>query len=701
MDFFTLLAIVSMMIFLGSTAMVVFLYRQPVHDRITRLFYFAFGLLAIWGIGDWIVYAYPDLSHYWLGDKLASIGWILFSAVFLHMNLILTEHTHLINQKWKQLLLYSPAVFLLLWEFFLLGPGVGRAKVDVFYLAHGVYYLFYGCLVLGALVVWGLRSDSKRKRIQAWIVFNVNLAAMLSAVCLELFFPVVIAEEGRAEPMHIFAFILFAGYWHAVQRYGFFSVVSLIHPEDLLERISDIVIVVDKRGIIAETNPRFQQIVGCPKGDEKGHCLDRFVEGQILAFAEAGNGSAKLTETFLRTNSGERIPIQVRVSCIWDKAKDVAGFVLVGQDMRLVAQLKEEIEQRKRKEAELEYSSFHDVLTGLYNRAFFEKKLRELERTAAYPVGIVLADIDGLKLVNDTYGHDAGDQLLLEAAAILQGITEEKGLIARVDGDEFAVIVTEAGTTAIKAMEEQVRIRLEAYNRQSMHLSLSISVGSAVSEFPGQNLNELYKLASDTMYQLKLSQGQSIRNGMVQALLHTLGAKHIETEDHAERLRDLAVQLGEAMGLAQREVAQLSLLAQFHDLGKVGIPDRILLKPGPLDREEWAEMKRHPEIGYQIAQSVQELMPVANLILLHHENWDGSGYPMGLAGEQIPLACRIIAIVDTYDAMTNDRPYRSALSQEQALAELCRCAGQQFDPVIVPKFVEMCKALMAEAEWQH
>jgi HD-GYP domain-containing protein (c-di-GMP phosphodiesterase class II) len=196
-------------------------------------------------------------------------------------------------------------------------------------------------------------------------------------------------------------------------------------------------------------------------------------------------------------------------------------------------------------------------------------------------------------------------------------------------------------------------------------------------------MGDIFREADNNMYREKLHRKQSIRSAIVQALMKALEARDFITEGHAERLQSVVAAVGESMGMSDSKLVDLRLLAQFHDIGKVGVPDRILFKPGPLTREEYAEMQRHSEIGHRIAQSAPDLVPIADWILKHHEWWNGEGYPLGLAGEEIPLECRILAIADAYDAMTSDRPYRKAMGHEEALMELGKKAGTQFDPKLV------------------
>jgi len=219
-------------------------------------------------------------------------------------------------------------------------------------------------------------------------------------------------------------------------------------------------------------------------------------------------------------------------------------------------------------------------------------------------------------------------------------------------------------------------------------LPLSMSIGVDLRNDSAQPLNEVFKEADNNMYREKLYRSRSTRSAIVQTLMKALEARDFITEGHAERLQDMVGDLGVAVGLPSRSIVDLRLLAQFHDIGKVGMPDRILFKPGLLTAEEKVEMQRHSEIGHRIAPASPDLMHISDWILKHHEWWDGSGYPLGLAGKDIPLECRLLAIVDAYDAMTSDRPYRQALPHEQAIQELLNCAGTQFDPHLVSKFVE-------------
>jgi diguanylate cyclase (GGDEF)-like protein/PAS domain S-box-containing protein len=354
---------------------------------------------------------------------------------------------------------------------------------------------------------------------------------------------------------------------------------------------------------------------------------------------------------------------------------------------KLYTASQKEIAERIRIEKELRFISTHDHATGLYNRAKFDEELKHWE-AAGFSYCLIVCDVDGLKLINDGMGHHFGDAVLLAAAQVLKVAAPEGSLVARVGGDEFAI----AAYCSRKNCAEDICLRIQAavdtFNQANPQHLLSISSGYAIKQSSADTIAVLSKSADDAMYREKLHRGYSVRSSIVQGLLKALEARDYITEGHADRMQDIASELGIAIGMTDREVAQLRLIAQFHDIGKVGIPDSILFKPDRLTPQEFTEMKRHCEIGHRIALSVPELSHIAEQILSHHEWWDGNGYPQRLKGEEIPLECRIIAIADAYDAMTNNRPYRQALTHQQAMTEIKKFSGRQFDPHLAEVFMK-------------
>ncbi|MFW5979332.1 MAG: HD-GYP domain-containing protein [Halanaerobium sp.] len=331
--------------------------------------------------------------------------------------------------------------------------------------------------------------------------------------------------------------------------------------------------------------------------------------------------------------------------------------------------------------------SYYDSLTGLYNRRFLEAELKRLDTKRQLPISIIMADLNGLKIINDSYGHKKGDEMLKKAAQVLKNSLREEDILARQGGDEFIILLPRTDQKASAEIMQRIQEKTEKVT--DLELPLSIALGQAVKESPKEDINETIKRADNQMYENKLSESRSSKSNIVQGLINALAAKSSETKEHALRMTKLAFDFGEKLGLTESDQNRLSLLATLHDIGKINISEKLLNKKGKLTDEEWEILKKHTEQGYKIASSSEEFAAVAEEIFSHHENWDGSGYPRSLKGKKIPYLARIISLVDAYDVMTNERPYSKAVSKEEALAEIKRCAGSQFDPELAAEFIEM------------
>lgn len=330
--------------------------------------------------------------------------------------------------------------------------------------------------------------------------------------------------------------------------------------------------------------------------------------------------------------------------------------------------------------------SYSDKLTGLKNRVFMEKKFEELDKQGNINYSIIMGDVNGLKLVNATFGHKEGDRLLCKVGNILRSICSKDDVIARWGGDEFTILIMDKEYPYLLNLMKDIKNECEKVTDFSF--KISIALGSAKKD-DGINSEEVMNLSEERMYRSKLTEVKSSRNGTIMSLERTLYEKHSETEEHTQRIKELSGKLGKKINLSQDKLNELELLSLLHDIGKIGIPEHILMKPGKLTDEEWEIMKSHTEIGYRIAKATPELSHVANEILCHHEKVDGTGYPQGLKGEEIPVLSRIISIVDSFDVMTHKRVYKDASSINYAIEELKRCSGTQFDPLMVDKFIKL------------
>ncbi len=471
---------------------------------------------------------------------------------------------------------------------------------------------------------------------------------------------------------------------------------------DIIEFLPDATFAVDRDKKVIAWNKAIEEMTGVPKeqmigkgdqaytvpfyGKPRPALLDLFFsedrEADLLYDYIERKGNTLFTEVFVPSLfEGKGAYIWVKASPLYDSNGNMVGAIESIRD----------ITDRKQFEQQLKYLSLHDPLTGMYNRTYFEEEMRRLEGGRHNPVSIIVCDIDGLKLVNDTLGHHAGDDLLVAAAGVIRESFRGGDMIARIGGDEFAILLPKSDRSVVESACSRIREAVAKYNEANPDLPLSMSIGFATGGEESPSPAELFIEADNNMYREKLHRSQSVRSAIVQTLMKAMEARDFITEGHADRLQDLVGILARNIGLPERTVADLRLLAQFHDIGKVGISDRILFKPGPLTAEEVAEMQRHCEIGHRIAQAAPDLAHIADWILKHHEWWNGNGYPIGLRGEEIPLESRILAIVDAYDAMTSDRPYRQAMSHEEAAAELEKCAGTQFDPQLVQLFLELLR----------
>jgi diguanylate cyclase (GGDEF)-like protein len=331
----------------------------------------------------------------------------------------------------------------------------------------------------------------------------------------------------------------------------------------------------------------------------------------------------------------------------------------------------------------------HDTLTRLHNRHSFENELKKYTGQTNKNLVIVSIDVNGLKFINDTLGHLIGDETIINAANIISHVFQEHGYVARIGGDEFGIILDNTDEKKIEKLLNQLHLKVDHYNSIVRSTALSLAYGYSYHKEGTVNVEFLFQEADNNMYQNKLLKKESYRNTFVKTFMKALEVKDYISEGHADRMETLAAALGEGLTLRQDQMDRIVLLTKFHDIGKIGIPDSILKKPDKLTEDEWKVMRTHSSIGERIAMEAAEIKDIAHLILKHHEKWDGTGYPIGLFGEEIPLECRILAIVDTFDAMTNDRPYRKALPMESAVHEIRRCKGTQFDPSLVELFCQV------------
>jgi len=459
----------------------------------------------------------------------------------------------------------------------------------------------------------------------------------------------------------------------------------------LAENVSDIIFVQDMALNITYASPSAFKVCGYVNEDmPRIKMKDIVTEDSYKKLIS----SFKKSADFIKKGIDIEVPlmeyeyIRKDGSTFWGELK--VGFLrdLNGSITGILGVLRD-VTERKKAEEKLKYISFHDNLTGLYSRSYFEKELERLDTKRQLPLSIIIGDLNGLKLVNDVFGHLKGDQYLNQIGKILKEYCRAEDIVARWGGDEFSILLPK---TKSKIAYEIIKRIKDAVNEIKMDgIPLSISFGTSTKRNKNIDTRTLIQYAESNMYGNKLVEKRSLVSSIISTLERTLWEKSHETADHAQRIKELSTKLGNYLGLYQNKIDELILLSSLHDIGKVAIPEDILSKNGKLTKLEWEKIKKHPEVGYNICLSSPQLAIIADAVLAHHERWDGSGYPHGLKGETIPITSRILSVVDSYDVMVSGRNYKKPISKSKAVMEIKKYSGKQFDPKIVEKFIEIVK----------
>ncbi len=459
--------------------------------------------------------------------------------------------------------------------------------------------------------------------------------------------------------------------------------------ETTLHSIGDGVISADEEGRVEIMNAVAEELTGWRVMEAKGRNIgevfivvdeETMVKLGVLDAVTDGVGDQNTLHrsSILVRKNGETLAIEETVARIRNGQDGDHGTVIVFRDYT----------DKKEKQEQILYLSYHDQLTGLYNRRFFEEELRRLDTERNLPLTLVMVDVNGLKLTNDAFGHLVGDALLKMVAQVLKEECRSDDIISRIGGDEFVILLP--GTTSEETDRIMYRIRRRLSDERLRDIVISISAGWATKETLEESTHDIFIKAEENMYRKKLTESQSMRNRTIQVILKTLNEKSKREKIHSEKVSEISKRIGEAMDMGHEALNEIGIAGLMHDIGKIAVSEAVLNKPGRLTDAEYDEIKRHPESGYQILKSVDHYSFLADYALSHHERWDGGGYPRGLKGEEIPLIARIICVADAFAAMTSERPYRKAMSEEEAFKELQRHKGTQFDPAIVDVCLKNC-----------
>jgi len=455
-----------------------------------------------------------------------------------------------------------------------------------------------------------------------------------------------------------------------------------------LVSIGEGVIVINHKGAIDVINPVALQMLKLEKKDVIGRNYKAVIE-----FTDSQNEASKVDpieeilisrKTFhsyddaLVLKAMDRlIFVDVKVSLIENDIDDNYDIVMVLND---VTRLKNQIN-------EIKYLSFHDSLTNLYNRRFFEEEMKRLDSKRKCPITIVVADINGLKLINDSFGHLVGDEMIKMAASIIKNECRESDIVSRWGGDEFVAILP--NTSSKRADELIASIKKSCIESSYEYGVLTLSFGHYSKTKEDESMIDVFKFAENNMYKEKAIESKGSHGEPIRIILNTLFEKNPRDKRHCDRVSQLGAELGEKLNLEKSVITDIRSIGLLHDIGKIIISQDILDKKEKLSAYEYDEIKKHPLIGYRILKTSNKFTHIADNILYHHERIDGKGYPNAIRGDMIPLESKIIFIVEAYDSMTAVQPYRiKVFTDMEAAIEIKKHSGTQFDKDIARVFVE-------------
>ncbi|MDK2942349.1 MAG: diguanylate cyclase [Acetobacterium sp.] len=453
--------------------------------------------------------------------------------------------------------------------------------------------------------------------------------------------------------------------------------------------IGDGVMVVDPAGKIEMLNQVAQQLTGWANEEARGkHYTEVFVLSHedhrqeiidpIFTAMKTDQTQELRNHAVLTAKDGSVFHLEDSAAPIKNEKGETVGIVLVFRDVS------EKNEQRK----EIEYLSFHDALTGLYNRRFLEEELLRLDIEKNLPISIIMGDVNGLKLTNDIFGHAHGDVFLKKIAEVMRRTCRADDIIARWGGDEFVILLPK--TTVEQAKQIKKRIKTEFARDGVQVIKGNISLGCDVKTSMDQSIMECLDSAEEKMYAAKILERDDFKSSTLDSIITTLQSDCPQEEEHAQRVSQWCHDLGVTMELPHVKIRRMKLAGYFHDIGKIVLHKDLLEENSERTAEEISEIKKHPIMGYRILNAFDDTMSLADAVLHHHERWDGSGYPKGLKGEEIPFLARVVAVANYYDRLLSAKEGEALEKNQHPLIHLEKIEGR-FDPEIKREFINMIK----------
>lgn len=449
-----------------------------------------------------------------------------------------------------------------------------------------------------------------------------------------------------------------------------------------LMSISDGVMIVDPMGKIEMLNGTAAEMTGWTAREAMGkHYSQVFVlehekdSGVVPDPIEEAFKDNTLNEfdsqAVLIARDGRKYHLEESVAPISDDEGHIDGVIVIFRD----------VTEKKEKRAVIEYNSFHDSLTGLYNRRFFEEELVRLDTERNLPLSVIIGDVDGLKLTNDIFGHEAGDELIKKVSEIFRKVCRADDIIARWGGDEFAILLPQTEKKDAQKLTERIKDNFSKEKIKS--IQGNVSLGVATKYQPEENIEVIIASAEDNMYMKKTLNRGKKKEDAFNIILDKLYGEYPAEAEHARKTSEICKKIARKMNMPDAEINMVSKAAYLHDIGKVALDKEVASKNEYVVDDTYKEMKMHPVVGYRILNAFEHTIDLANIVMGHHERWDGSGYPQGLKGKETPILSRIIAVGERFDDMTTEKDYRAAISINEALDEMKRNVGTHYDPEVV------------------
>ena len=461
------------------------------------------------------------------------------------------------------------------------------------------------------------------------------------------------------------------------------SVTLGITRNMILEYLKDPIILFDYEGRLVDHSAVMERLMPESVFKNGELTIEQFVKDRNFSGMDGTDRNQEFD--WAHEENGKLRTYQCQFGLLKDKKDKLIGKLFVFHDVTVSRQTF----------FELENSMLFDSVTGFYNKQSFYTQIPQWSNPEYWPVSIVVCNVDGMRAINEAYGTAYGDGVMREISRYIRRRVGDKTFCAKMDNGDIVIALEDTINADAGDLMEAVKGEILDFYES---MPVSIEYGIATKEDREMSIEKALQNARASMQNKKMLKEKSASSSIVDSLKQTLCESDYQTEEHVERTRKMCARLGREMGLEDAVIGKLELLAVLHDIGKVAIPQDIIKKNGKLTPEERAIIEQHTVKGYRIAKSSPELSEVAEGILSHHEKWDGTGYPNGLAGEEIPLIARVISAVDAHDVMVNDRPYHKAMPERDAIAELRRCSGTQFDPYIVDIFTKMLEREELSAE---